>query len=185
ESFFNVLPVSGLGCLRILVLLDGGDEKLINSKSPEKIPESLIFLFFSPAGWLRFKNKCFLFKGKKNDIKGNWSYARNWCKEQGGDLAIIDDQYENGRINFVTSYLKDLEHPAWIGLSDLLAENQYAWSDGVSPVLYTHWDNNEPNNVGGTEHCVTMNHNMLMSGKWNDDACHKNHSFVCYRKKCR
>uniref|UniRef100_A0A3P9J598 C-type lectin domain-containing protein n=1 Tax=Oryzias latipes TaxID=8090 RepID=A0A3P9J598_ORYLA len=120
-------------------------------------------------GWLRFKNKCFLFKGKKNDIKGNWSYARNWCKEQGGDLHLS----------------RDLEHPAWIGLSDLLAENQYAWSDGVSPVLYTHWDNNEPNNVGGTEHCVTMNHNMLMSGKWNDDACHKNHSFVCYRKKCR
>uniref|UniRef100_A0A8C7XMY9 C-type lectin domain-containing protein n=1 Tax=Oryzias sinensis TaxID=183150 RepID=A0A8C7XMY9_9TELE len=44
----------------------------------------------------------------------------------------------------------DLEHSAWIGLSDLLAENQYAWSDGVSPVLYTHWDTNEPNNVGGT-----------------------------------
>uniref|UniRef100_A0A8C7XN08 C-type lectin domain-containing protein n=1 Tax=Oryzias sinensis TaxID=183150 RepID=A0A8C7XN08_9TELE len=134
---------------------------------------------FSPAGWLRFKNKCFLFKGKKNDIKGNWSYARDWCKEQGGDLAIIDDQYENGKIS------RYLEHSAWIGLSDLLAENQYAWSDGVSPVLYTHWDTNEPNNVGGTEHCVTMKHNMLMSGKWNDDACHKNHSFVCYRKKCQ
>ncbi|RVE65935.1 hypothetical protein OJAV_G00121150 [Oryzias javanicus] len=133
-----------------------------------------------PAGWLRFQNKCFLFKGKKNDIQGNWSFARSWCREQGGELAIIDNQYEN---DFVASYLKDLEHAAWIGLSDLLAENQYAWSDGVSPVLYTHWDTNEPNNVGGAEHCVIMNHNMLTSGKWNDDACHKNHSFVCYRKK--
>ena len=50
--------------------------------------------------------------------------------------------------DFVSSYLKDLERPAWIGLSDLVAENQYAWTDG-SRVLYTNWDNNEPNNHNG------------------------------------
>lgn len=39
-----------------------------------------------------------MFKGKKNDIKANWTYARDWCREQGGDLAVIDDQYENGEL---------------------------------------------------------------------------------------
>uniref|UniRef100_H3CQ11 C-type lectin domain-containing protein n=1 Tax=Tetraodon nigroviridis TaxID=99883 RepID=H3CQ11_TETNG len=138
-----------------------------------------------PEGWMRFKNKCFLFKGKEGDIKANWSYARSWCRGQGGDLAVIDDPYEN---NFVSSYLRDLMLPTWIGLSDLLAENQYAWSDGVSPVLYTNWNEKEPNNAGGTvrmlqEHCVAMAHNHLVTGKWNDDACHKAHSFVCSRMK--
>lgn len=111
-----------------------------------------------------------MFKGKKDDIKANWSYARNWCKDQGGELAIIDNQYENGKLHrepgkyfklayqlilcfspqdFVASYLKDLQLPSWIGLSDLLVENQYAWSDGVSPVLYTNWNEHEPNNAGG------------------------------------
>lgn len=52
-----------------------------------------------PPGWMRFKDKCFMFKGKKNDIKANWSYARTWCKDQGGELAVIDDQYENGMLN--------------------------------------------------------------------------------------
>lgn len=52
--------------------------------------------------------------------------------------------------DFVSSYLRDLMLPTWIGLSDLLAENQYAWSDGVSPVLYTNWNDKEPNNAGGT-----------------------------------
>lgn len=52
--------------------------------------------------------------------------------------------------DFVSSYLRDLELPTWIGLSDQLVENQYAWSDGVSPVLYTNWNSNEPNNAGGT-----------------------------------
>ncbi|XP_028318805.1 macrophage mannose receptor 1 [Gouania willdenowi] len=133
-----------------------------------------------PEGWLLFKDKCFIFKGKENDIKGSWIFARDWCKEQGGTLAIIDNQHEN---NFVTSYLRDLRLPTWIGLSDLLVENQYAWSDGVSPVLFTNWNDKEPNNAGGSEHCVTITHNMLVSGKWNDDACHKNHSFVCSMKK--
>ncbi|MEQ2193685.1 hypothetical protein XENOCAPTIV_009658 [Xenoophorus captivus] len=125
-------------------------------------------------GWLRFKDKCFMFKGKKHEMKANWSHARSWCKDQGGDLAIIDNQYENGKPHgetllqpakkdklvwllilhfspqdFVASYLKDLELPTWIGLSDLLVENQYAWSDGFSPVLYTNWNEHEPNNAGG------------------------------------
>lgn len=52
-----------------------------------------------PPGWMRFKNKCFLFKGKQDDIRANWSYARSWCKDQGGELAIIDNQYENGELN--------------------------------------------------------------------------------------
>lgn len=117
--------------------------------------------------------------------------------------------------DFVSSYLKDLELPTWIGLSDLLLENQYAWSDGVSPVLYTNWNDKEPNNAGGTvristtepqqnmkkislmhiqnstwpscyqqEHCAAISHSPLVSGTWNDDACHKEQSFVCYRKKC-
>lgn len=43
-----------------------------------------------------FKNKCFIFKGKKGDIKANWTSAQSWCEEQGGDLAVIDSHYENG-----------------------------------------------------------------------------------------
>uniref|UniRef100_A0A3Q0SUI2 C-type lectin domain-containing protein n=1 Tax=Amphilophus citrinellus TaxID=61819 RepID=A0A3Q0SUI2_AMPCI len=124
-----------------------------------------------PVGWLRFKNKCFMFKGKKHDIKANWSYARSWCRDQGGDLAVIDNQYENGKLNFVASYLRDLELPTWIGLSDLLLENQYAWSDGASPVLYTNWNDKEPNNANGDEGCVSMHASRIFHGTWNDTKC--------------
>uniref|UniRef100_A0A3Q4MLT2 C-type lectin domain-containing protein n=1 Tax=Neolamprologus brichardi TaxID=32507 RepID=A0A3Q4MLT2_NEOBR len=130
----------------------------------------------SPVGWLRFNNKCFMFKGKKNDIKGNWSYARSWCREQGGDLAVIDDQYEN---DFVASYLRDLELPTWIGLSDLLVENQYAWSDGVSPVLYTNWNDKEPNNANGDEGCVSMHASRMFHGTWNDTKCDLEKPYIC------
>lgn len=133
-----------------------------------------------PEGWKLFGNKCFLFKGDKDDVRTNWTSAQAFCREQEGNLAVIDSHYEN---DFVASYLRDLRFATWIGLSDILLENEYAWSDGVSPVLYTNWNNNEPNNVGGAEHCVAMSHNHLLTGKWNDDACHRNHSFVCSRMK--
>uniref|UniRef100_A0A3Q3G092 C-type lectin domain-containing protein n=1 Tax=Kryptolebias marmoratus TaxID=37003 RepID=A0A3Q3G092_KRYMA len=137
---------------------------------------------FLSAGWMRFRNKCFMFKGQGHDLKANWSDAQSWCKEQGGELASECGLFASP--DFVASYLRDLRFPTWIGLSDQLSENQYAWSDN-SPVLYTNWNENEPNNAGGAEHCVAMTHNMLSTGRWNDDACHKNHSFVCYRKKCK
>lgn len=50
------------------------------------------------SGWMVFKDKCFMFKGKRKDIQGSWSFARNWCKDQGGELAVIDTQYENGKL---------------------------------------------------------------------------------------
>uniref|UniRef100_A0A3Q2YER2 C-type lectin domain-containing protein n=1 Tax=Hippocampus comes TaxID=109280 RepID=A0A3Q2YER2_HIPCM len=121
-------------------------------------------------GWMHFNDKCFLFKGKKNDIKANWTYARSWCKDQGGELAVIDNQSEN-----------DMELPTWIGLSDILVENQYAWSDGVSPVLYTNWNGKEPNNAGGTENCVEM----YPDGRWNDNDCLQKRGFVCRHRQCK
>lgn len=31
---------------------------------------------------------------------------------------------------------------------------------------------------------MAVAHNHLVAGRWNDDACHKAHSFVCSRMKC-
>lgn len=61
--------------------------------------------------------------------------------------------------DFVASYLRDLVLPVWIGLSDTLHEGKFAWSDGVSPVLYTNWGEKEPNNVDGqvrNDCCVVL-----------------------------
>uniref|UniRef100_A0A4W6C4N3 C-type lectin domain-containing protein n=1 Tax=Lates calcarifer TaxID=8187 RepID=A0A4W6C4N3_LATCA len=139
-----------------------------------------IFMWSASSGlgmncsWREYENKCYFFS---TDTKKSWAAARHDCVQEGGDLVSITSAGED--------YLKDLELPTWIGLSDLLVENQYAWSDGVSAVLYTNWNDKEPNNAGGAEHCVAMTHGPLVTGKWNDDACSKNHSFVCYRKKCQ
>lgn len=62
---------------------------------------------------MKFRNKCYIFKGNhyhQTEIKANWTYARDWCRKQKGDLAIIDDQNENGTsqdvITAVPSFVK-------------------------------------------------------------------------------
>lgn len=73
--------------------------------------------------------------------------------QRGGSLPV-----DPPLSDFVSSYLRDLHLPTWIGLSDILVENQYAWSDGVSPVLYTNWNVKEPNNAGGVVSTVNTEH---------------------------
>lgn len=66
-----------------------------------------------------------------------WFCCHVWCV----DHSLSSD--------YVASYLRDLLNPVWIGLSDRLHEGKFAWSDGVSAVLYTNWADKEPNNVDG------------------------------------
>lgn len=57
------------------------------------------------SGWMKFRNKCYIFKGSQKhqtEIKANWTLARDWCRQQGGDLAVIDDQNENGTTRIIS-----------------------------------------------------------------------------------
>ena len=47
-----------------------------------------------------FGSKCYLFKGNHYDqkeIKADWMTAKKWCRDNGGDLAVIDTHSENGK----------------------------------------------------------------------------------------
>uniref|UniRef100_A0A8C5G776 C-type lectin domain-containing protein n=1 Tax=Gouania willdenowi TaxID=441366 RepID=A0A8C5G776_GOUWI len=113
----------------------------------------------------------------------SWIFARDWCKEQGGTLAIIDNQHENSELILLPVFSQYLRLPTWIGLSDLLVENQYAWSDGVSPVLFTNWNDKEPNNAGGSvrksQGCVSLHGAFPFHGTWNDTKCDLAKPYIC------
>ena len=53
----------------------------------------------------------------------------------------------------------------------------HKWSDGT-PVDYTNWNPNEPNNYKGQENCVTYNVNG-QGGGWNDMTCYWPKPFLC------
>ena len=76
----------------------------------------------------------------------------------------------------------------WIGLSDQVKEGEWIWTDGSLLVNYTNWVNNNPNNLGGKQHCghiVKGNLHMLrykltgFNGEWNDFECDAQLEFIC------
>ena len=89
-----------------------------------------------------------------------WTSANSLAKSLGGDLATINNAFEN---EFITEFNNNrLNQNLWIGLSDASDEGNFSWSSGAT-VTYTNWDSGEPN--GGTfENYVAA----YPTGFWND-----------------
>ncbi|XP_077865806.1 uncharacterized protein LOC102803968 [Saccoglossus kowalevskii] len=56
----------------------------------------------------------------------------------------------------------------WIGITDLLVSDTFAYDSSNSPIVYENWDANEPNNENGTEDCTEI---WKFDGTWNDVNC--------------
>ena len=76
----------------------------------------------------------------------------------------------------------------WIGLSDQVKEGEWIWTDGSLLLNHTNWVNNNPNNLGGKQHCghiVKGNLHLLgykltgFNGEWNDLECDVQLEFIC------
>ena len=46
-------------------------------------------------------------------------------------------------------------------------------------IPYVHWNNGEPNNCCGGEHCATLYSRGGAAGRWNDIGCHVAYNSVC------
>ncbi len=98
----------------------------------------------------------------------NWAAAQAQCQKEGpgADLAWFDSAEE------LTAFLAAVQatYPGgkagWIGANDIDDEGTFVWADG-SPLTYTNWNGNEPNDWGGNEDCGQT----LANGKWNDMPC--------------
>ena len=62
----------------------------------------------------------------------------------------------------------------WIGYEDRAMEGTFEWTDG-SPLGYTNWRPNEPNDFNGNEDCTEFRRD----GGWNDNNCDRPFRSVC------
>ena len=94
------------------------------------------------------------------------------CKEQGGEVARIDNAAQDKTVREVTKGAVAL-----IGLHDNTQEGKFTWLDGSIP-SYKNWAPNEPNDYGNGEDCTVVG----WGDKWNDMKCALDDSvkgFVC------
>lgn len=102
------------------------------------------------------------------EVKMSWTEAQSYCREWHDDLATISDLEVN---NAIANMAKDFESPFWIGLYDDI--HSWRWSlvgqhfyTGVAQ-HYRQWQENQPDNTGSAEHCVSM----MDDGFWRDNNC--------------
>merc|ERR1712130_452461 len=127
-----------------------------------------------PVGYSQVSSsKCWQLSSTSLD----WLDALTNCVQQGGTLATVDNQQEqdalSGLIPTSISSLP-LTGGVWIGLSDILREGTFdTWRDD-SPVIFSGWKVNQPNNgASGAQHCVQAR------PEWDDVICRKLQPFIC------
>ena len=109
-----------------------------------------------------------------------WDDGRAYCKNIGGELAVIRTANDN---QFIFDLLKKqntvTEWGVWLGLYRK-ADGMFYWTDD-KPLMdtvedpfegqYLAWNTGEPNNHDGHENCVHMYAQGSLQGKWNDIRC--------------
>ncbi|XP_052459454.1 CD209 antigen-like protein C [Carassius gibelio] len=106
----------------------------------------------------------------------NWSDSRQYCRDRGADLVIINTEEKQ---RFISSLVSER---VWIGLSDSENEGVMKWVDN-SPLKQGFWLKGEPNNAYN-EDCIELNYNRKKTGwsplnSWNDDSCSAKKRGIC------
>ncbi|XP_031470281.1 macrophage mannose receptor 1-like [Phasianus colchicus] len=125
-------------------------------------------------------DSCFKFFVRDKNLKKNWFEAEEFCREIGGNLVTINSK-EDQLLIWQLALEKGLQTQGfWMGLFLLNPDEGFTWIDG-SPVIYENWDEDEPNNDKGIEHCVMFNRSPQM--RWNDLYCEHLLNWICESKK--
>ncbi|XP_048051387.1 CD209 antigen-like [Megalobrama amblycephala] len=107
-----------------------------------------------------------------SDERKSWSDSRQYCRDRGADLVIINTEEKQ---RFISSLVKEF---VWIGLSDIENEGNMKWVDN-SPLRQGFWERNEPNDAGRNEDCIELNPAKPVLSNWNDISCSVMRKCVC------
>jgi spore coat protein CotH len=107
----------------------------------------------------------------------NYADAQADCVAKGGHLASIRNQSEHQQL--VSASLGLWWTSWWIGLDDIAEEGTFVWQDGT-PLDYTAWADNEPNDSNG-EDCGHFW--GATGGLWNDIPCTNEMPYICRFEK--
>ncbi|XP_026128108.1 C-type lectin domain family 4 member A-like [Carassius auratus] len=107
----------------------------------------------------------------------SWSDSRQYCRDRGADLVIINTEEKQ---RFISSLVSE---KVWIGLSDRENEGVMKWVDN-STLKQGFWLKDEPNDYNGNEDCIELNYNREKPGwsplnDWNDLSCFEKKKGIC------
>ena len=134
-----------------------------------------MYLFLLHIDWKRRFGNSTYYWSKDQDVTMSWEGAKLWCERmaRNSHLVKIETEEEN---DFLVENFSG--YTSWFGANDIQNEGSFRWTDG-SPVVFTSWGYDEPNNSGGAENCVHIYKDK--SNMWNDARCTYKFFFICER----
>ncbi|XP_056225853.1 C-type mannose receptor 2-like [Seriola aureovittata] len=134
---------------------------------------ALTLQYFLSVGHCPFST-CHFYEYHFIEETKTWDEAKSYCREKYTDLATVYNMTDIKRLRNLAAQTK-----AWIGLyNNKTGEKEWHWSlPGVEyNETHTLWKEGEPNDVKGSENCVSMNTAL----KLYDFPCKQAKSFICY-----
>uniref|UniRef100_A0A674PGF1 C-type lectin domain-containing protein n=1 Tax=Takifugu rubripes TaxID=31033 RepID=A0A674PGF1_TAKRU len=129
------------------------------------ICESFYICAFSDR-WFHFQKSLYYI----SSVKNTWHLSREYCLQEGADLAIINSRAE-----------QNFKMTLWIGLMEQRSERTWRWVDGT-PLTESYWSLGEPNNYEGRqEQCVEQIDREDKKG-WNDLVCEFSNFYMCEKR---
>ncbi|XP_030643566.1 C-type lectin domain family 4 member E-like [Chanos chanos] len=120
-------------------------------------------------GWRYFSSSLYY----NSTDKKTWSESRQYCRDRGADLVIINSREEQ---EFVYNLRND--DSTWIGLTDEEREDVWKWVDGTA-LTSRYWLNGQPDSQTGDQDCVAIQHKSNPLESWRDQECGIKLYWIC------
>lgn len=112
-----------------------------------------------------------------------WANARKFCQQHYTDLVAIQNK---GEIEYLNKTLPFSRSYYWIGIRKVGGVWTWVGTNKTLTAEAENWGDGEPNNKKSKEDCVEIYIKRARdAGKWNDDACHKPKTALCYTASCQ
>ncbi|XP_056249289.1 CD209 antigen-like protein E [Seriola aureovittata] len=133
-------------------------------------------------GWTYMNSACYYIATSEALSRRPWHQARQFCINQGGDLAILDTTEKNVAVNSLINNYHDSSrfislNGYWIGLRDIDEEGTWKWLDGRR-MTEGYWNDGEPNNQDNEDCAATYPKNNPFKS-WNDAPCGYSLKWIC------
>ncbi|KAM3967575.1 secretory phospholipase A2 receptor [Aphomia sociella] len=113
-----------------------------------------------------------------HDLASNWHQARQICEVEGTSLLVPDNLQEMENLKLLISNMKGHYTAIFVGIHDQFSNGNYVNLKGElikGTILDLFWDQGQPDNLNGTEHCVVL----TREGLFDDKPCDDIFPFVC------
>ncbi|XP_046339589.2 perlucin-like [Haliotis rufescens] len=128
-----------------------------------------------PLGFHLHRRSCYWF----SNVKSSFPEAAAYCRYLESHLVVISSADED---SFIRGYaIRRGKAPFYrLGATDLNIEGRWLW-EGQRRMGYTHWSPGQPDNNGGTEHCLEIRRDFG-NYLWNDFVCDHPSHFICEKE---